>query len=229
MTKFRAKYVLASTVAVAIWASAAQAQVATKYIDLTLGAGFSSNPFMGITDSDGSVFGRASARGVYSWQGERSLTSLTGFIEGTSYFNDYGLKSVFAVDGSHSQAVSETMTVFGSVGASGDIAGQLGNRFLYVPVEVETPGEVPPLPPTIGDQDRFAYGGRHYQFYGQAGLTARLNQLSSVTVSGGASRNTFTQDGLSDFTTLHASTSYNRTMSERTTSEPQSLWFANGL
>ena len=217
MTGLGAPYMLAGTLAVAICAPAAQAQVATKYVDLTLGAGFSTNPFLRSEDADGSLFGRASARGVHSWKAERSLTSLMGYVEGTSYLNDYGLKTVFSVDGSHLRQVSETMTVFGSVGASGDIAGQLGNRFLYVPAEVETPGDVPPLPLAAGDLDRFAYGGRQYRFYGQAGLSARLTERSSVTVSGGASRYTFTQDALTDFTTLFATASYNRILSERTT------------
>jgi hypothetical protein len=142
---------------------------------------------------------------------------VTGFLEGTTYFNDYGLKSVYAVDGSHSRRTSENLTLFGSVGASGDIAGQLGNRFLYVPVTVEVPGDVPPLPPAVGDEDRFAYGGRQYRFYGQGGLTAELDARSSVTLFGGGSRSTFTRDALEDFTTLFASTSYNRLLSERTT------------
>jgi hypothetical protein len=209
--------VLAGSLAVVICTSSAQAQVSTKYLDLTLGAGYSSNPFLRNVGADGSFFGRTSARGAYILRGEKSISSLTGFVEASTYSNDYGLKSVFDVNGSHSQQVSEKVTVFGSAGASGDIAGQLSNRFLYVPPTVETPGAIPLLPPTLEDQDLYYFEGRQYRFYGQAGLISRLDERSTLTVTGGGSRNTFAQQGLRDSTTVFASTSYGRILSERTT------------
>lgn len=217
MRTLRYRHLLAGALAAALYASPGGTQVSTKYIDLTAGAGYSSNPFLRATDAEGSFFGRLSARGVYSLRGERSTTSLSGFVEGSTYFKEYGLTHTFAVDGSHSREVSETLSMFASAGATGDIGGQLGNRFLSVPPVVEGPGGIPGLPPSIEDDEQYTLEGRQYRYYGQGGLTARLNDRSSVTASAGGSRNTFTQDNVQDFTTIFTSASYNRLLSERTT------------
>ena len=157
MDKSRKHWFAASAGALALWNSPALAQTETQtqtvpesemaqdildasavrrnatYLDLTGSLGYSTNPLLRTVNSDGSLYGRASARGVHMWNGELSSTSLSAFVEGTTYFNDYGVKSIFSVSGDHQRQVSERVGLFGSAGASGDLAGQLSNRFLYVP------------------------------------------------------------------------------------------------
>ena len=99
------------------------------FLDLTASLGYSSNPFLRIGDSKSSVFGRVSARGVHAWNTELSSSSISAFVEGSTYFNDYGLKSIFAVNGNTSHQVSETVRVFGSAGVSGDLSGQLSRAW----------------------------------------------------------------------------------------------------
>ncbi|HKH29221.1 MAG TPA: hypothetical protein VKA61_12930, partial [Sphingomicrobium sp.] len=117
------------------------------YIDFTANAGYSTNPFLQIGDSQGSGYGRLSARGVHAWGGERSRSSIAAFVEGTAYLNEFGFKSIFSVNGDTQQQVSETVSLFGSAGVSGDLAGQLSNRFLYVPPLAVVPDPNLPPPP----------------------------------------------------------------------------------
>src|SRR4051812_43514867 len=103
MNSFRKHCLLASGAAAALCASPAMAQdTTTTYVDLTGSVGWSSNPLIRTVDSQSSFLGRASARGVHAWKGERTSAAITGFVEGTTYFNDYGLKSIFSVNGSAS-------------------------------------------------------------------------------------------------------------------------------
>lgn len=60
-----------------------------NYVDLQVGAGFSTNPRLGFT-SQSSAFGRISASGVHSWSTERSSTAIHGYIENTTYLRNYG-------------------------------------------------------------------------------------------------------------------------------------------
>lgn len=231
MRSFSARCLAVTMGAAAFWGSPALAQDAVStdetasperatytYLDLTASAGYSSNPFLQLDDSNGSAFGRASARGVHSWGGERGRTTITGFVEGTTYFSDYGLESIFSVTGDTQQKVSETVTVFGSAGFSGDLSGQLGNRFLYTPGEVIIPDPTIPSPPVlVQDPTLFSFAGRQYRVYGQAGASIRTSERGSVTVSGGAQHLFYTTDFLDDYTTLFGDVSYNRALSERTT------------
>src|SRR5438445_12006415 len=62
------------------------------YLDLSAGAGFSSNPLL---RSGSSVFGRVSLSGFHAWNDERGSTSLTGYVEDTTYFRRrHGSKAV---------------------------------------------------------------------------------------------------------------------------------------
>lgn len=188
-----------------------------NYLDLIASLGYSSSPRLRTADSESSLFGRLSARGVHAVNGERTSYSVTGFVEGSSYFNDYGLESIFAVNGNVSHQASERVAVFGSASVSGDISGQLSNRFLIVP---EAPPVVDPnVPPpvTVVDPDLFSFSGREYRFRGQVGASYQTTENSSVTVSAGANRVTVTNPLLDDYTTIFGTGSYNRTLSERTT------------
>jgi len=188
------------------------------YIDLTANLGYSSNPFLQIGDSQSSTYGRLSARGVHAWGSERSQSSVSAFVEGTGYLNDYGFESIFSINGDTQHQVSEKVSLFGSAGVNGDLAGQLSNRFLYVPPLAVVPDpNLPPPPVTVNDPDVFSFTGRQYRIYGQAGASFTVSQRGNLTVSGGAQRTIYKNDLLNDFTDIFANGSYNHTLSERTT------------
>lgn len=230
------KQCLAATVgAVAVWSSPAFAQETTQpppepvvedvlprvnadYIDLTASLGYSSNPFLQIGDSQSSAYGRLSARGVHAWGGERSRSSVAAFVEGTGYLNDYGFESIFSINADTQQQVSETVSVFGSAGASGDLAGQLSNRFLYVPpLPVVPDPNLPPPPVTVDDPDVFSFTGRQYRIHGQAGASISVSPRSNISFSGGAQRTIYKDDLLNNFTDIFVNGTYNHSLSERTT------------
>jgi len=232
MKSMRSHY-LAATI-LTLWCAPAVAQTApttdepaasdrsvrrsVSYIDLTAGVGYSSNPFLGFSNSQDSAFGRLGIRGVHAWTGERGSTTLTGFAEGTSYFNEYDLKSIFSLTADTRHEASEKVTVFANAGISGDLSGQLSNRFLYVPPVPDVPdATLPPPPETVQDPDLFSFAGRQYRLFGQAGAAIRTSARSNLQISGGASRVWFSDSLLNDYTTVFGDTSYNRFLSERTT------------
>jgi hypothetical protein len=235
MDKTRKHWLAASAGAIALWGSPAMAQTATEgemaqdildasavrrnstYVDLTGSLGYSTNPMLRTGDSESSIFGRASARGVHVWNGELSSTSLSGFVEGTTYFNDYGVKSIFSLSGDTQRQVSETVSLFGSIGASGDLAGQLSNRFLYVPPLPEVPVEGEPPPVTVDDPDIFSFSGRQYRLYAQGGAAIRTGPRGNLSFSGGAQRIFYTDEFFDDYTTIFANGAYNHSLSDRTT------------
>lgn len=235
MRSFRKQCLVATVGAAAIWGSPALAQEqgqpsvpgATQegspnkrsetYVDLTASLGYATNPFLDFADDSGSGFGRLSARGVQTWAGETGYTSISGFVEGSTYFNDYGLESIFSVNANTQQKVSEKVTVFGSAGFSGDLSGQLSNRFLYTPPTPQIPDPTIPPPPTVTDPDVFTFTGRQYTLYGQAGASIQTSERGSVSISGGAQRIMYTSDLLNDYTTVFGDVSYNHSLSPRTT------------
>ena len=241
MDKTRTRWLTASAGAIALWNSPALAQTETQtqtvpesemaqdifdatavrrnatYLDLTGSLGYSTNPMLRTVNSDSSVFGRASARGVHMWNGERSSTSLSAFVEGTTYFNDYGVKSIFSLSGDTQRQVSERVRLFGSAGVSGDLAGQLSNRFLYVPPLPEVPVEGEPPPVTVDDPDIFSFSGRQYRVYAQGGAAIRVSPRGSLSLSGGAQRIFYTDEFFDDYTTVFGNGAYNHSLSDRTT------------
>ena len=197
-------------------AEAAQPRGSATYADLTAGLGYSSNPFLNF-DGDGAAFGRLGIRAVHARSSERSSTSLAAFAEGSTYFNKYDFKSIFSVTGDTQYQVSETVRAFASGGFSGDLSGQLSNRFLYVPPVPEVPDTtLPPPPVTVQDPDLFSFAGRQYRLYGQAGAGIRTGPRTNITLSGGGSRVWFTGSGLNDYTTVFVNGGYNHQLSPRT-------------
>lgn len=191
-------------------------KLTANYLDLTASLGYSGNPFLdGQGNHGGSVVARASARGVHSWRGELSHTSISGFVEGSSYFSHYGLKSIFAVDANHSQRVSETVTLFGGVGASADVGGQLSNRFLGTDPIIVDPS-LPPPPTNYYDPDVFSFAGKQYRIYGNAGASIRVSPRGSLSISGGAQRWLHSGSPTPDYTNVFGHLSYDHTLSERT-------------
>jgi hypothetical protein len=228
MNAFRKQCLAATAGVFAVWstptfaqatdqpAESAQPSRSASYIDLTAGVGYSSNPFLEF-NGDGSAFGRVGVRGVHAWSSERASTSIAGFAEGSTYFNKYDFKSIFSVTGDTQYQVSETVRAFASGGVSGDLSGQLSNRFLYVPPVPEVPDTtLPPPPVTVQDPDLFSFAGRQYRLYGQAGAGIRTGPRTNITLSGGGSRVWFTGTGLNDYTTIFVNGAYNHQLSART-------------
>jgi len=187
------------------------------YLDLSAGAGYSSNPLL---RSGSSIFGRVSLTGFQAWNDERGSTSLTGFVEDTTYVRGgYGSKAIFRVGAQTRRAVSETVTVFGNLAFSGDVAGQLTNRFTSPPVV--TPPVISPLPVT--SPDIINLSGRQYRLDGQVGASIRTSTQSSVSLSAGASHAFYTGAAkVDDYTTYSGSLGYEHQLSERT-------WFGGAL
>ena len=195
-------------------AALAPASGNADYIDLEGSLGWASNPLVRTANSQSSIFGRASVRGVHAWSNERSASAISGYLEGTTYFNEYDIRSIFSLNANHTQRISETATIYGSAGLNGDLSGQLSNRFFNVPPFVPDPGN--PLPPTVDDPDLFSFNGRSYRIFGQGGVSIQTGERSGVGLSGGVTRAIFTNDLLDDYTTMFARGSYRLTLSERT-------------
>jgi hypothetical protein len=180
-----------------------------SFADFTASAGYSSSPVFG---SSSSAFGRLSVFGFHGWNNERGSTSLTAYVENTTYLRGgYGSKPIFRLDAQADRAVSETVRVFGNLGVSGDIAGQLTNRFTSPPVI--TP---PDNPPPVSNPDVINLSGRQYRVDGQVGASISASAISSVSLSAGASAAFFPKAKSANYWTYQGSVGYSRVISERT-------------
>lgn len=187
----------------------------TSYIDLTAGAGYSSNPF-DRTPAESSAFGRLSAFGTQIWRSERGTTSINGYIENTSYLNNYGSRQIFDVGAHTDQAVSPKVRLFGDLTFSGDFAGQLSNRLITVPSQppVVEPGSPPPPNTT---PDVFGLTGRQYTLTGQAGASITTSARGALSFSAGAERLMFSgSDSPADYNVFFGTVGYTHQASERT-------------
>ena len=196
----------------------AAAQDTSTYVNLTGEVGYATNPFLRL-GGDGNGFGRLSAYAAHTRTGERSLTSLSAYVENSTYLEDYGSKQIFNLNARTERQTSEKVGIFGSVGFSGDISGQLSNRFVTVPTAPDVPDQPGPVPvpDTVVDPDLFAFSGRQYRLQGQVGASIRASERGSVTVSAGAQRIFYSDDFLDDYTVFSADAGYNRLLSERST------------
>ena len=199
-----------------IFAVPAQADT-TDFADLQAGIGYSSNPHL-LLNSSSSVFGRLSAYGDHTWRSGVGHTSLTAFVENTTYVNNYGSKQIFDLGAFTRQAVSSNVTVFGRLGFSGDFAGQLANRIYYVPggPPVTDPGEPPP--PTSDYQDLLGLAGRQYRVQGEAGASIHTDPKGTLSLNAGAEHFWFSGSrAASDYTIYFGTVGYDRIVSEHTT------------
>ena len=205
----------ASALAALALTSGAASAATTDYIDLEAGAGYSTNPFLSIP-SRAAGFGRISANGVHSWSSERGTTSLTGYIENTTYFRKYGSRQIFDLGAHTRQALNPTVTVFGNLDFSGDFAGQLSNRLITVPSQppVIEPGS--PLPPPSNTPDVFNFSGRQYRLSGDLGASIRSGARGTVSLSAGAQRSWFPGNRDADYNSYFGSAGYSQQISERT-------------
>lgn len=188
----------------------------TDYIDLEAGLGFSSNPLLRL-NARSSAFGRISAYGLHSWTTERGSTTLTGYIENTTYFRNYGSKQIFDLGAHTNQAVSPTVTLFGDLDFAGDFAGQLSNRLIGVPNQPVVPIAGNPLPPATANPDLLGFNGRQYRLNGQVGASIRSGARGKISLSAGAQRTWFTDGNKdADYNSYFATTGYSQQVSERT-------------
>lgn len=186
----------------------------TTYFDFSAGAGYSSNPLLQLR-SQSSAFARLSLQAFHSWNSERGSTWLSGYVEDTTYVKgSYGSKVIFRVNAHTDQALSEKVRVYGDVTASGDIAGQLTNRFTPDPI-VLPPPETNPPPPT--NLELFNLAGRQYRVGAQVGASIAAGERSSVSLSAGVNHGFFTgSNTVADYTTYEAGLGWQHKLSERT-------------
>jgi hypothetical protein len=188
----------------------------TSFVDLQAGLGYSSNPFLDFRNKS-AAFGRVSAYGTHAWNSETGSTSLTGYVENTSYFRDYGSKQIFDLGAHTRQRVSETVTIFGDLGFAGDFAGQLSNRLLFVPTQPVVPEPGNPLPPPTNNPDLFGFSSRQYRVSGHAGASIRSGARGTISLSAGAQRTWFTGGSDdADYNAFFGSAGYSQQISERT-------------
>ena len=189
----------------------------SSFIDLEIGAGYSSNPLLQ-QDSTSSAFGRISASAAHSWQSERGATTLSAYVENTTYLKDYGSKQIFDLAAHTGQNLSPNVSVYGDIDFSGDFAGQLSNRVLTVPSQppVTEPGN--PLPPPTNLPDVFGLTGRQYRLNGQVGASIRSSARTNVSLSAGAQRVFFSGHGTGDedYNVYFGSVGISQQLSERT-------------
>ena len=188
----------------------------TTFADVSAGVGYSSNPLLQLQGRS-SAFARLSLLALHSWNSERGSTSVSGYVENTTYLRGgYGSKQIFSLSARTRQAVSEKATVFGDLSFSGDIAGQLSNRFVTpVPVGAPPPPDINPLPGT--NPELFNFSGRQYRLTGTVGASIATSARSSISLSAGATHGFFTgSNKASDYSTYQGSFGYNHQLSEPT-------------
>ena len=190
---------------------------AVSFLDLEAGLGWSQNPNSAF-NGESSIFGRVSASGTHQWLTERGSTAINGYVENTTYFRGgYGSKQLFDLGAQTNQAVSQTVTLYGSLGFTADFAGQLSNRLVPVPGQPIPLDPNNPLPPSTYYPDVFGLSGRSYHVNGNVGASIRTGPRGTVSVSAGAEHAWFS--GFSkeaDFTSYFGSLGYSTQISERT-------------
>ena len=194
-----------------------------SHVDLTGTAGYSQNPFL-LQGADGSFFGRISAAGYHSIRGERGETDLSGYVENTTYLKDYGSKQIFDLHASTRYQVSELVEMFANAQFSGDIGGQLINRFNTVPnaPPPPEPGGVEPPPGDSFDANVLNLNRRQYRLVGQAGATLTLSARDTLTVAGSGQYVFFSKDSDDlNYSVVTGTVAWQREFSERTTGGAQ--------
>lgn len=200
-----------------LWGAVPAAAQTSDFIDLEAGVGYASNPFLRL-DSHSSAFGRLSIYGQHAWESERGKTSLSAYLENTTYLHDYGSKQIFDLNAHTQQSVSETVTVFGTANFSGDFAGQLSNRLYGVPSEPPpTDSGGNPLPPPNTNPDLIGLNGRQYRLMGEAGASIRSGARGTISFAAGVERLIFTGNNRPpDYNIYFGNLGYQHQVSERT-------------
>ena len=190
----------------------------SNYVDLMGSLGYSTNPRLTTsTRNNGStVLGRASAYAVHSVVTDRTTVNLSAFAENESYFRGGGSTQSFSLGANVSRVMSPRLTVYGTAGFSGDIGGQLSNRFISLPSS-PTPVVIGnPLPPVdILNPTFISLNRKQYRISGQGGLSYRFSERDVVNASAGGEHVFFSGGGPSlDYDALDASLGWDRILSE---------------
>ena len=188
----------------------------SDYVDVEAGAGYSTNPFLGINTGTGRAFGRVSAHAVHNRWTERSSTSLSAYGENITYLGRYGSQLLGKVSAHHDEQTSEKLRLFGDVDASLDRSGQLGTRFIGAPSAL--PVNIVPTPGLPVDPNVDVYAdGRTYRFSGQVGGQLTSAPRDVWTFLAGYSRSMFRGASLDrNVSEMFASVGYSRRLDEHT-------------
>jgi hypothetical protein len=152
--------------------------------------------------------------GYHGWKNERGTTFVSGYVEDTTYLRGgYGSKVIFRVNARTDRSINEKLTVFGDVSLSGDVAGQLTNRF-NPGGPVVTP---PDTPPPVDNLEVFNLTGRQYRLTADVGAGIKTSLRSSLSLNAGVSRGIYTGKNRGfGYTTYQAGVGYSLQVSERT-------------
>src|SRR5579884_4064370 len=215
------RYLAATAFAGALFFSAGAANATTTdTLDISAGAGFSSNPRLRITNVQSSGFARISAYGNHTWKNERSSASIHGYIENTSYLKNYGSQRIFSLGADTTYTVSPTLSLYGNLDFYGDLNGQLSNRLIAVPSGPPVTDPNNPLPPVPAIPGVIGFSGHQYRLYGQVGASIRSSERSTISVTAGAQRSWFTANPDFDYNSYFGSLGYSLELSERTSIGP---------
>lgn len=184
------------------------------FVDLQAGVGYSTNPLLQPGDTVGSGYGRISAYGYHGWTSERAASSVSAYVENSSYFRRYDNKQVFSLSGDTSYAANEKVRLTGGVSFSGDIGGQLSSRFYGVPATTDTPLPLTPVTVIITDPNVVGLNRRQYTLAGHVGGDFTLSPRDSLTTSLGVQHLFVSGSGL-DYTSYSGTIGYNRQLNER--------------
>lgn len=187
------------------------------FLDLSAGLGYSTNPELRF-GGDGSAFGRISAFGFHGWGSERSNSSISAYVENSTYFKRYGNKQLFYLNAANSTRVSEKVNVYGNVGISGDFGAQLSSRFFGIPADaVSVDPRIPDTSTIIVTPDLVAISQKQYRINGSAGISYILSPRDDLSATVGAQRVFFRggDTSLLDYYQYDASAAWRRRLNER--------------
>jgi hypothetical protein len=214
----RARVIGSLLCATAVGVPASAGAETQSYIDLQAGLGYATNPLLVSGDNTGSAFGRLSAYGFYGWNTERSSTSVSAFVENSTYFRRYSNKQIFNLAAHTDREWNERVRVFGDLSFSGDFGGQLSSRFNSVPSAPVIPDPAVPDSFIVVDPELFGLSGRQYRLSGQVGASVVVSARDSMTVSAGAQRIFAANSPNSwDYMQYDGSVGYERQINERLT------------
>ena len=192
--------------------SSAPASAESKtYGDISLGAGFGTNPLLQ-TSGRSSPYLNASAFIGQLWRTERSSTRITGLVSNSTYARDYGSKQVFSLNAATSYAVSPMVTVNAGAEFSADFAGQLDNRFTLAPDDGSPPPAFPP--PDVDLPDYVVSSGRQYRISGNLGASIKASARDTVSLSSRVQNTRFSGDDDRGFTSFSGTAGYFRQLSD---------------
>jgi hypothetical protein len=215
----RAKLLTSVTGAVILcgFVTGAHAETLT-YVDLQAGLAYSTNPLLVTDENSGSSSGRISAYAFRGWSTERSATSLSAYLENSTYFRRYSNKQAFSLAANSRREVSETLRVFGDLNFSGDVGGQLSSRFYGVPSGSIVVDPTVPDSFVLVDPDLYALNQRQYRLGGQLGASLTLSPRDSLTGAIGAQKVWVGGDNNQlNYTQYDGSLNYDRQINERVT------------